>query len=106
MDMKCEKYDMYEKVRACSLVLDSELFKLKVRDPKHSVSAGVKLPHGEYSGDHAGESTCIPGNITLQKRRQHDLKPSFPSLKQRLQGFEIAQKGGLIENFHGILVLT
>ena len=35
---KWKIYDMYEKVRACSLVLDSKLFKLKVRDPKHSVS--------------------------------------------------------------------
>ena len=39
----------YEQVRWCSLVLDSKLFKLKVRDPKHSVSAGVKLPHGDDS---------------------------------------------------------
>ena len=68
-------------------MLDSKLFKLKVRDPKHSVSAGVKLSHSEYSGEHAGESTCIhaimaPGDITVHVRSRNGANtisnPVFP----------------------------
>ena len=72
---KWKIYDMYEKVRACSLVLDSKLVKLKARNPKHNVHVsgepGMKRSHGEYSCNMA------PGDIAIQK--------SSHSRKQKLQ---------------------